>query len=332
MALLEVENLSVTFSIYRGLVKAVNGISFKLNEGEILGLVGESGCGKTVSSLALTRLLNEPPAAIEGAVFYRGTDILARKRSEMNRIRGREISMIFQNPGTSLNPVFTIGEQITRIISLHRGLNAKKARKEALEIFDLVGLPYPEQILASYPHQLSGGMKQRIIIGMALSCRASLLIADEPTTALDVTIQAQILKLMLEMRKMFQVAIILITHDVGVAAQTCDRIIVMYGGYLVEVGPAEQILADPRHPYTAGLMGCLPYRANNVFDLATIRGSVPDLSKLLTGCPFHPRCAYRQDRCSREKPPLYNLGGDRQSMCFLLEGGSGNDLQFTGSA
>lgn len=321
MNLLDVKNLHVTFATYKGLVRAVNGVSFTVGESEIVGLVGESGCGKTVTSLALLRLLSEPPATIEGEIIYRGNDLLKKQVREFNRIRGREISMIFQNPGTALNPVFTIGEQITRVITLHRGLHKNQAREEALNILELVGLPHPGRILNTYPHQLSGGMKQRIVIGIALSCKASLLLADEPTTALDVTIQAQILKLLLELREKLNVSIILITHDVGVAAQSCDRIMVMYGGTIVESGPTEAILADPQHPYTRGLLGCLPYRAANVFQLATIPGTVPDMLELPQGCPFYLRCNERMERCRFEKPPLYGLDRQRQSACFLAERG-----------
>jgi oligopeptide/dipeptide ABC transporter ATP-binding protein len=328
--LLDVKNLNVTFATYKGLVRAVNGISFAVKEGEIVGLVGESGCGKTVTSLALLRLLSEPPAKVEGKIYYRGNNLMEKNIRELYQIRGREISMIFQNPGTALNPVFTIGEQITRIITMHRRLNMRQAKQEALNILELVGLPHPGRILNTYPHQLSGGMKQRIVIGIALSCQASLLIADEPTTALDVTIQAQILKLLLELRDKFNVSIILITHDVGVAAQSCDQIMVMYGGTIVESGPTEAVLSNARHPYTKGLLGCLPYQAENVFQLATISGSVPDMLNLPAGCPFSPRCDYRFERCQLEVPPLYALGQQRHSACFLAERGNcGVDTAFT---
>jgi oligopeptide/dipeptide ABC transporter ATP-binding protein len=319
MDLLKVEDLYVSFVTYKGLVRAVNGVSFSAKEGEIVGLVGESGCGKTVTSLALLRLISEPPGIIDGKVYYRDEDLLGKNKQELKKIRGREISMIFQNPGTALNPVFTIGEQITRVIKMHRQMKQSQAIKEASEILELVGLPHPERILNTYPHQLSGGMKQRIIIGIALSCRASLLIADEPTTALDVTIQAQILKLLLELRAKLNVAIILITHDVGVAAQTCDRILVMYGGSIVESGSTDDILNNPQHPYTKGLLGCLPYQAASVFQLATIPGAVPDMIEMPTGCSFHPRCNSREERCMIEKPPLFNISSKRQCACFLVE-------------
>jgi oligopeptide/dipeptide ABC transporter ATP-binding protein len=319
MDLLKVEDLYVSFVTYKGLVRAVNGVSFSAKEGEIVGLVGESGCGKTVTSLALLRLISEPPVMIDGKIYYRDENLLKKNKQELKKIRGREISMIFQNPGTALNPVFTIGEQITRVIKMHRQMKQSQAIKEASEILELVGLPHPERILNTYPHQLSGGMKQRIIIGIALSCRASLLIADEPTTALDVTIQAQILKLLLELRAKLNVAIILITHDVGVAAQTCDRILVMYGGSIVESGSTDDILNNPQHPYTKGLLGCLPYQAASVFQLATIPGAVPDMIEMPTGCSFHPRCNSREERCMIEKPPLFNISSKRQCACFLVE-------------
>lgn len=325
MDLLKVEDLYVSFATYKGLVRAVNGVSFSAKEGEIVGLVGESGCGKTVTSLALLRLISEPPGIIDGKVYYRNEDLLKKNKQEFKKIRGREISMIFQNPGTALNPVFTIGEQITRVIKMHRQMKQSQAIKEASQILELVGLPHPARILNTYPHQLSGGMKQRIIIGIAISCRASLLIADEPTTALDVTIQAQILKLLLELRAKLNVAIILITHDVGVAAQTCDRILVMYGGSIVESGPTDDILNDPQHPYTNGLLGCLPYQAASVFQLTTIPGTVPDMIEPPTGCSFHPRCSSREERCMIEKPPLFNISSKRQCACFLAER-RGNDV------
>ncbi|MEW5786039.1 MAG: ABC transporter ATP-binding protein [Bacillota bacterium] len=326
MNLLEVADLRVTFTTYKGLVRAVNGVNFNVKEGEIIGLVGESGSGKTVTALSLLRLISEPPGKIEGAIYYRGEDLLKKKMRELNKIRGKDVSMIFQNPGTALNPVFTIGEQITRVISMHRNLTPRQARQEALSILELVGLPHPGRILHTYPHQLSGGMKQRIIIGIALSCQASLLIADEPTTALDVTIQAQILKLLLELRERLKVAIILITHDVGVAAQTCDRMLVMYGGTIVETGPTAAVLSNPRHPYTEGLLGCLPYQVDNVFQLATIPGAVPDMLDLPDGCSFHPRCTYREERCCEMKPSLFNIAEERQSACFMVERG-GSDVK-----
>lgn len=324
MQLLKVEDLQVTFSTFKGVVHAVNGVGFSVGEGEILGIVGESGCGKTVTSLSLLRLINDPPGKTSGSILFKGKDLLQISKREMEQIRGREISMIFQNPGTALNPVFKVGEQITRVIRLHRGVSAKKAREEAITILSLVGLPYPERIMNTYPHQLSGGMKQRIIIGIALSCNASLLIADEPTTALDVTIQAQILKLLLDLRNKLKLSIILITHDVGVAAQTCDRIIVMYGGTLVEEGSTSDVLSSPRHPYTSGLLGCLPYGVDSVRELTAIPGTLPDLVNLAPGCPFSPRCQYKMKQCNLAKPLLYNVAPGHRSACFLCEGGVSN--------
>ena len=321
MTLLDVKNLQVTFDTYKGKVHAVNGMNFNVDESEILGIVGESGCGKTVTSLALMRLINEPPGKVTGSIRYKGEDLLTKSEEKMRALRGKEISMIFQNPGTALNPVFTIGDQIISVIRLHRKISRAEAWKEAISVFELVGMPHPENIMKTYPHQLSGGMKQRIMIGIALSCQTSLLIADEPTTALDVTIQAQILKLLVELRDRLGVSIILITHDVGVAAQTCDRIMVMYGGCVVEQGSTHLVLSSPQHPYTKGLLGCLPFKAQDIEHLVTITGSVPDMTTRMQGCTFYPRCNYRMERCKKEQPMLYSLSAGQTAACFLLDRG-----------
>ena len=321
MTFLDVKNLQVSFDTYKGKVHAVNNVSFRVAKSEILGIVGESGCGKTVTSLSLMRLISEPPGKVTGSVMYKGEDLLHKSEEEMRSLRGKEISMIFQNPGTALNPVFTIGDQIISVIRLHRKMNKKDAWEEAVKIFELVGMPHPANIMKTYPHQLSGGMKQRIMIGITLSCQASLVIADEPTTALDVTIQAQILKLLVEMRDKLGVSIILITHDVGVAAQTCDRIMVMYGGGVVEEGTTTQVLTTPNHPYTKGLLGCLPFKAQDIENLATIKGSVPDMTEIGQGCTFYPRCAYRMERCKTEKPGLYTISEKQTAACFLMDRG-----------
>ncbi len=315
--LLTVDDLHVSFSTFRGIVHAVQGVSFEISKGEVVGVVGESGCGKSVTAMSILRLIDEPPGKVSGKIEYQDKDIISMGRKEINKIRGKEISMIFQNPGTALNPVFTIGEQMVRVIRKHRKLSSNEARKEACSILELAGLPEPVRVIKNYPHQLSGGMKQRIIIGMALSCKASLLIADEPTTALDVTIQAQILRLLIELKEKLQISIMLITHDIGVAAQTCDRIMVMYAGKIVEVGPKDELLQKPFHPYTAGLLKCLPNRVNCAKNLQVITGSVPDPIKPPKSCSFYPRCDFKREECFEQQPELKAVGSDRLCACFL---------------
>lgn len=315
--LLTVDDLNVSFSTFRGIVRAVQGVSFEIFKGEVMGVVGESGCGKSVTAMSILRLIDEPPGKITGKIYYQNKDMMSLGHNEINKIRGKDISMIFQNPGTALNPVFTIGEQMVRVIRNHRRINKDDAKKEVCSILELVGLPEPERVINNYPHQLSGGMKQRIIIGMALSCKASLLIADEPTTALDVTIQAQILKLLIELKEKLHISIMLITHDIGVAAQTCDRIMVMYAGKIVEVGPTVELLRKPLHPYTAGLLGCLPNRVNCAKNLKVITGSVPDPINPSKKCSFYPRCSFKKVECAERQPELKWVESDRLCACFL---------------
>jgi len=303
--LMDVKDLNVRFHTQEGTVYAVNGISYTLNEGETLGIVGESGSGKSVQSLAIMGLLPKPPAEImSGTVMFRGRDLLKLSHEEMRQVRGAEIAMIFQDPMTSLNPVLTIGRQITEALTLHLGMNNQQARERAAELLAMVGIPMAEDRLNSYPHQFSGGMRQRAMIAMALSCNPQLLIADEPTTALDVTIQAQILDLMKRLRDKIGMAIIWISHDLGVVAGLADTVQVMYAGTIVERGPVNEIFNDTRHPYTFGLKGALPRIDHRGERLVSIEGNPPDMHNPPPGCPFAPRCAFRTDRCLTERPPL----------------------------
>jgi len=303
--LMDVKDLSVRFKTHEGTVHAVNGISYTLNEGETLGIVGESGSGKSVQSLAIMGLLPRPPAEIySGTVMFRGRDLLKLSREEMRMVRGAEIAMIFQDPMTSLNPVLTIGRQITEALKLHLGMNDQQARERAAELLSMVGIPMAEQRLSSFPHQFSGGMRQRAMIAMALSCNPQLLIADEPTTALDVTIQAQIIDLVKRLRDKIGMAIIWISHDLGVVAGLADTVQVMYAGTVVERGPVGEIFRDTRHPYTLGLKGALPRVDRRGERLVSIEGTPPDMRTKPTSCPFAPRCAYRVDRCTQEMPVL----------------------------
>jgi len=308
MALLEVENLQVHFRTPSGINRAVNGVSFHVNEGETLAIVGESGCGKSVTSMSLMRLIPEPPGRIAGAVRFEGRDLLQMSDRDMRAIRGNDISMIFQEPMTSLNPVLSVGRQIGETLRLHQGLDKQEAEARAVEMLALVGIPAPERRVGEYPHQLSGGMRQRVMIAMALACSPKLLIADEPTTALDVTIQAQILKLMLDLKQRVGAAIILITHDLGVVAETAERVMVMYAGRKVEEAPVTELFRSPRHPYTQGLLGALPRLGSSLTGetkrLAEIPGQVPDLRQRIEGCVFAGRCPLVTDLCRQFAPGL----------------------------
>jgi oligopeptide transport system ATP-binding protein len=308
--LLEVENLQTEFHTAEGVVKAVNSVSYVLDEGEILGIVGESGSGKSVSVLSLLRLLPEPPAHIKGGkAMFDGRDLLQMSTGEIRSVRGYEISIIFQDPMTSLNPVLKIGKQIGESLQLHLGMTESRARQRAIELLNLVGIPMAEQRVDQYPHQLSGGMRQRVMIALGLSCNPRLLIADEPTTALDVTIQAQIIELVRNLQAETGMAVIWITHDLGVVAGLADRVIVMYSGQIVEYAPVDDLFEDTRHPYTLGLLASLPeVDRDDVVELETVRGSPPDLTRLPPGCPFAPRCDYVIDRCLAENPPLMPMG------------------------
>jgi peptide/nickel transport system ATP-binding protein/oligopeptide transport system ATP-binding protein len=315
--ILEIENLKTHFFTYNGVVKAVDGISLKIHKEEVLGIVGESGCGKSVTVRSTMGLVPEPGRIVAGRVLLDGEKLLEKSDAELRRIRGRRMSMIFQNPLSSLNPVFTIGDQVGHVISIHQGKNKKEARRRAVETFELVRLPDPDRLLKKYPHELSGGMLQRVMIAMALSCQPEILIADEPTTALDVTIQAQILSLMLRLKEETGTAIIMITHDLGVVAETCDRVAVMYAGLIVEQGPVQKIFNDSLHPYTEGLLSSLPGQQKAGNELKTIEGLVPDLIHPPSGCRFHPRCPIAEAICEREAPELLEKGDGRVVACHF---------------
>jgi len=321
--LLEVSNLHTHFPTRAGLVRAVEGVSFYLDRGELLGLVGESGCGKSITALSVMRLIAPPGQIVAGDIKFDGKDILALSEAEMRQIRGDDIAMIFQDPMTSLNPVYTVGEQIAEALRLHRNLSRKDARVAAVEAMREVAIPDPSRRLNDYPHQLSGGMRQRVMIAMALACDPKLLIADEPTTALDVTIQAQMLELLDNLRKTRELAVLLITHDLGVVAEVADRVAVMYTGRIVEESPVVELFARPKHPYTEGLLRSVPkLTAEDVAKkqrLETIEGVVPSPTDLPPGCHFAPRCPYRMPRCTTEEIPLYKLDGGVEVRCVLFD-------------
>ncbi len=316
-ALLSIRGLRTTFQTPAGLLPAVDGIDLDVFPGETLGVVGESGCGKSVTALSVLRLLPEPPARVEsGEVLFEGTDLLQLPLRDLRKIRGNRIAMIFQEPMTSLNPVFTIGNQIEEVLRAHTDLNRRARRGRVIELLDRVGIPSPEQRRRDYPHQLSGGMRQRVMIAMALACDPALLIADEPTTALDVTIQAQILELLDSLKERLDMAVLLITHDLGVVAETAQRVAVLYAGRVVETGPVEALLLAPRHPYTKGLLLAMPGTgAERRSALHVIPGVVPDLVERPTGCHFRDRCERAQGICEREDPRLERIGGDRAVAC-----------------
>jgi oligopeptide/dipeptide ABC transporter ATP-binding protein len=319
-ALLEVKNLRTTFRTEDGPVTAVNGLSFTLNAGETLGIVGESGSGKSVTALSIMRLLSRNATVTSDGVLFAGEDLRAKSEAQMRRIRGHKIAMIFQDPMTSLNPVLTVGEQIAEAVRLHLGLSHADSRKKAIEMLEKVRIPSAASRLSEYPHQFSGGMRQRVMIAMALSCNPVLLIADEPTTALDVTIQAQILELMNEMQKESGAAIIMITHDLGVVAEVCKNVLVMYGGNVVEYGSADAIFNQPKMPYTQGLLASLPRLDDHEHKrLVPIAGQPPNLLRLPSGCAFAPRCAHRMDRCD-QPVPVYDFGDGHIARCWLYEG------------
>jgi oligopeptide/dipeptide ABC transporter ATP-binding protein len=318
---LDVKGLQTVFFTASGLFRAVDDVSFHVRRGETLAIVGESGCGKSVSALSIMRLVPNPPGRIVGgAVLLEGTDLLALDEAAMRKIRGNRMSMIFQEPMTSLNPVIRIGDQISEAVRLHRDMSAKAAWDQSVEMLRLVRIPEPARRAQEYPHQLSGGMRQRAMIAMALACRPALLIADEPTTALDVTIQAQILALILDLQQELGMGLILITHDLGVVAQTAQRVIVMYAGKKVEEADVETLFANPRHPYTRGLMASIPAvpteQRKASARLAEIPGTVPSLVRLPQGCAFAPRCPLALDRCREKYPPLEDFGGNHRAACW----------------
>ncbi len=322
---LEVKNLKTQFFTRAGIVYAVDGVSFHVGEGETLGIVGESGCGKSVTATSIMRLIPSPPGRIvDGEILLDSgsgvTDLASASDAEMRSIRGNDIAMIFQDPMTSLNPVLTVGDQLTEPLILHLKLSKKEAESRAVELLKRVGIPAAEERLQSYPHQFSGGMRQRVMIAMALACNPKLLIADEPTTALDVTIQAQILDLMLQLNRDVGTAIMLITHDLGVVAEVCERVVVMYAGQIVESGSAEHIFKNPQHPYTIGLLNSVPQIGERVKDtLIPIPGLPPDLLEPPVGCRFRPRCRYRQEKCE-ESPPLAEVAPGQAARCWFPQG------------
>ncbi|EJW17130.1 ABC transporter ATP-binding protein [Paenibacillus alvei] len=323
--LIEFRNLRTNFYTSSGVVRAVNDVSFSIKEGETLCVVGESGCGKSVTAMSLMRLVS-PPGKVEGGqILYNGKDLLGLKEREMRQIRGNEIAMIFQEPMTSLNPVFTIGEQLTEPILLHKGVTKKEAKKRAIELIELVGIPRAAQIFDAYPHELSGGMRQRIMIAIALSCDPKLLIADEPTTALDVTIQAQILDLMRNIKKEFNTAIMMITHDLGVVAEMADHVVVMYAGKVIEEAPVLELFKNPKHPYTQGLLKAKPVINERMERLYTIPGQVPNPVELGENCYFNDRCEHCMSICTDKQPQLKVYDNKHKAACWLYE--KGGDVQ-----
>ena len=318
MPLLEVRNLKTYFFTSRGLVKAIGGISFTLDQGETLALVGESGCGKSMTALSLLRLVPAPGRVVEGEILFDGEDLLRLPLEEMRRIRGNQMAMIFQEPMTALNPVFRVGEQIGEVLRLHKGLDARQAEAAAVELLERVGIPAPGQRVREYPHQLSGGMRQRVMIAMALACDPRLLIADEPTTALDVTIQAQIMDLLSELKRERKMATLLITHDLGVVAESTDRVAIMYAGLVVEYAPVKEIFANPTHPYTQGLLACIPRLGEKKGRLTPIEGLVPSAADLPPGCSFLERCPERFAPCATKMPPLLEIAPDHFVRCWKV--------------
>lgn len=318
--LLKVNNLKTYFYTHEGVIKAVDAVSFSVKQGETLGIVGESGSGKSVTALSIMRLIPNPPGKIVGGeIIFEGRNLCSLSEKEMQKIRGRKISMIFQEPMTSLDPVFTVGHEIMETILLHQNLSKQEARKKAIQMLEVVGIPDADRRMNNYPHELSGGMRQRIMIAMALSCNPALLIADEPTTALDVTIQAQILRLMNDLKKKFNTAVLIITHDLGVISEMCDYVAVMYAGHIVEYTDVYTIFENPLHPYTKGLNRSIPRMDEDRETLETIKGIVPDLLYLPPGCPFHPRCEYALERCFREVPEFIEVEPHHLVKCHMVE-------------
>ena len=321
--LLEVKNLQTHFPTRAGLVRAVDGVSFHIDKGELLGLVGESGCGKSITALSVMRLISPPGKIVAGEIVFDGQNLLAASEARMREIRGDDIAMIFQDPMTSLNPVFKVGEQIAEALRLHRKLSRHDAKLASIAAMQEVAIPDPARRVNDYPHQLSGGMRQRVMIAMALACDPKLLIADEPTTALDVTIQAQILELLNELRRTRELAVLLITHDLGVIAEVADRVAVMYTGRIVEESSVEELFARPKHPYTEGLLRSVPKltisEVGKAERLETIEGIVPSPTALPSGCHFAPRCEHRMQRCTEETIPLYELEGGSNVRCVLFD-------------
>ena len=318
MPLLQVKDLRTYFYTDDGVVKAVDGVSWAVEEGETLGLVGESGCGKSVSALSILRLIPNPPGRIVGGeVFFEGEDLLKVDEDEIRHVRGNKIAMVFQEPMTSLNPVLTIGRQLTESLELHLKLDGGAAQRRAIQLLDMVGISEAEARIDDYPHQFSGGMRQRVMIAMALSCNPKLVLADEPTTALDVTIQAQVLEILARLSRELGTSVIIITHNLGVVARYADRVNVMYAGKIVEMATAKELYAKPRHPYTVGLLKSVPrLDETRKSKLEVIEGSPPDLISMGAGCPFYPRCTFRVERCAEEMPPLMQVEEKHQVACW----------------
>lgn len=317
---LTVNNLKTYYYSNNKKVPAVDGVSFRLYKGEVLGIVGESGCGKSTIARSILNLLDKSYTKIEdGEILFHGSNLLNLNAKDLNRIKGKKISMIFQNPQAALNPVFTVGDQIAEVLRIHENISKKEVKARVIELLRLVGIPAPETRLNDYPHQMSGGMQQRILIAIALACNPEVVIADEPTTALDVTIQAQILDLMTRIKKQFQMGMILITHNMGVVAEMCDRMMVMYGGVVVEEGATADIFAAPSHPYTQGLLASIPSIEEDKEELYSIPGSVPRLTAPVTHCRFAGRCPHTFSKCEEIEPPLLDLGNGHKAKCWLLE-------------
>ncbi|HRQ41768.1 MAG TPA: ABC transporter ATP-binding protein [Chloroflexota bacterium] len=321
--ILEIKGLKTQFFTEAGVVRAVDGVDLTVRRGEVMGVVGESGCGKSVMSLSIMRLIGQPGKILEGEVVFDGQDILKMTESEMTKIRGNRISMIFQQPQSCLNPVFRVGDQLSEVLDIHQDLGKEAGEKRAIELLAMVGIPEPESRIRAFPHELSGGMSQRVMIAMALACLPELLIADEPTTALDVTIQAQILDLMRNLKSKMETSIILITHDLGVVAEMCDRVTVMYAGRVVEEAPVKELFQSPKHPYTDALIGSTPVLGETDKELTTIPGSVPNLVDLPPGCKFAPRCLPRIEnqltKCTEEEPQLKLIAPGHTARCWLYE-------------
>lgn len=316
--ILRVENLATYFYLDRGIVKAVDDISYTLNEREILGVVGESGCGKSINAMSILNLIEKPGKIVSGSIKYNGEELVGIPQDKLRKYRGNEISMIFQEPMTSLNPVFRVRDQIIEPLMLHTKMEKKEAYKKAVELLELVGIPRAEKVAMDYPHQLSGGMRQRVMIAMALACEPKILIADEPTTALDVTIQAQILKLMTDLQEKTNTAIMLITHDLGVVAQMAHKVVVMYSGKIVEAAPVGKIFGNPKHPYTVGLLNSIPSLDQDKERLETIEGVVPNPFELPTGCYFAPRCKHAMEKCWKAHPETYKIDDEHTVSCYLF--------------
>jgi len=328
--LLHVRDLSTNFTVETGVVNAVEGVDLKLAEGETLGLVGESGSGKSVTALSIMQLIDDPGEIATGDILFKGDDLGEKSEKELLDIRGNEISMVFQDPMTSLNPVFTVGQQMTRIIIKHQDLSKEQAREQAIDLLDRVGIPEAKERIDSYPHEFSGGMRQRVLIAMAISCDPDVLIADEPTTALDVTIESQIFNLLEDLKKEFGMSLMLITHDLGVVADACDRMAVMYSGRIVERGDVETVFSDPKHPYTRGMMRSIPRLGTDSDRLTPIEGSLPNPENKPGGCYFHPRCPHATDVCRGHRPDLREVAPKHQSACVYADGYGPIDETSTG--